>query len=186
VIAAREDDTGMSVDKQHEEVGKGSGLWDDVNGRFTKVSGERREGSFSMTWLVKDSQLEGTEREGETFALKFLQHQGRLLTIKSTKELRLKQKLMERYNECAMQKHLVEQGERVSHKGAQRFISCHETNIPSRYDAKWSSGPEEDALWVLMEHGGEYTLLELIHSRYWTAELAKQLFKQLIEGLSFF
>jgi len=42
VIAVREDDKTIYLDLQHEEVGKSDQLWDDVNGRFTKVSDEPR------------------------------------------------------------------------------------------------------------------------------------------------
>jgi len=184
VIAVREDDKTIYLDLQHEEVGKSDQLWDDVNGRFTKVSDEPRDGSFGMTWLVKDSQLAETKRKDEIFALKLFHYERRLLSIKSTISSGFKINVMQGYKECAMQQHLVEQGKRASHIGAQRFISCHETNIPPEDDEKWSSS-SEDPLWVLMEYGGDRSLFDWIHSGRWTAELAKQLFKQLMEGLSF-
>jgi len=86
--------------------------------------------------------------------------------------------------ECEIQQLLTDHGKSNPHKGAQRFISCHETNVPAKDDPKWQED-SEDPLWVLMENGGDSSLLQWIRSDQWKADLVQPLFKQLLEGLSF-
>jgi len=188
VIAIRDNDVDLSRDMLSKETTESyPHLWSDIQGRFTRISNNRPQiGSFGVTWLVTDTNLRDSDRADEVFALKlFHVEEQSLLTIKSTLEHDYQQDMLAGYKECKMQKHLVAEGERTSHIGAQRFISCHETNIPPEHDERWTSGLEEEPLWILMENGGAYTLFQWIHSQRWTADLAKNTFKQLMEGLSF-
>jgi len=191
VIAIRDNDVDLSRDTLSKETTDPyHRLWSNIQGRFTRISNNRPQtpqiGSFGVTWLVKDTNLRDSDRADEVFALKLF-HVGErsLLSIKSTLEHDYQQEMLAGYKECKMQKRLVEEGERTSHIGAQRFISCHETNIPPVHDERWTSGLEEKPLWILMENGGAYTMFQWIHSQRWTADLAKNMFKQLMEGLSF-
>jgi len=89
--------------------------------------------------------------------------------------------------ECDIQQHLTTAGaNKPKHigKGAQRMITCYETNIPSQTDDAWNNDGEEP-LWILMENGGDKTLQDRIRSETWNAMHAKLLFKQLMEGLNF-
>jgi len=172
----------------------GEHLWhESLEGRFTRVPNRGPEiGSFGVTWLVQDAQRSASEEDvapdDDIFALKLLHADNTLLTFaKANGNALLKQEALNGLKECEIQKELSTKGKEsqdpATRKGAQRMITCHETNIPSASDdEKWSS---LEPVWILMENGGDMTLDQWIWSYEWDAEKAKILFKQLIEGLSF-
>jgi len=169
--------------REHEDYVSSDKLWNDVGGRFTKIDETPRKGSFGVTWLVKDSRLQG-ERADDILALKFFYFRTKLLSVTSTKLLKMQDRVLNGKKECEIQQLLTEHGKSNPHKGAQRFISCHETNVPAQDDREWQND-SEDPLWVLMENGGDSSLLQWIRSDQWKADLVQPLFKQLVEGLSF-
>jgi len=172
----------------------GENLWhESLDYRFSRVPNRGPQiGSFGVTWLVRDAQSvaseEGAAPHDDIVALKLLHANNELLTpAKANANENLKQDALAGLKECNIQKELATKGKEsqdlVARKGAQRMITCHETNIPPESDEqKWSS-PEP--MWILMENGGDKTLDQWIGSGEWDAAKAKILFKQLIEGLSF-
>jgi len=185
VVIAKKDTTSHMQRSDGE-----TNLWTSVNGRFTRVPGtEPQKGTVGMTWQVTDSM----GPPGEIRILKILIYKEnkerdatyKMLSIKSAEQYDLAYKVREGKRECEVQQYLAKEGAKAQNhirKGARRLVACYDTNIPSK--DQWSLDSEEP-LWILMESGGESTLYDWIHHPKWNVELAKMLFKQLVEGLNF-
>jgi len=183
--------TDTDANSHMQRVDGETNLWTSVDERFEKVPGTApQKGSFGVTWQVEDRK----STSGEIRALKILyytekgenlEETDKMLSMKSAKQYNLGRNVLDGRKECEIQQYLAYEGARAPNhmrKGAQRFVACYETNIPSKDE--WSFDSEEP-LWILMENGGEKTLGEWISDPEWNLEKAKLFFKQLVEGLNF-
>jgi serine/threonine protein kinase len=153
-------------------------------------------GSFGEAWLVKDKQPK-SPREGQLIVMKLLYitegRRSKHLTWDMASSNRLLRKeVIGAAKECEISKMMHEEAERSDHPGAMRIMNCYGHNAPvlSSGAIKQVKGPAaRRPLYLLLENCGNTDLTKFMqhkaHQREIHLDLVKNLYKQLMQGLSF-